>query len=119
MEFATSVGESQVWSWHLDLLGAVVVFRSFTLVLGSLDLRLLIRRIQILNNVGVELLDLLLERGETLYLAGVHASGERLGRDFLLDGPLHRWHRHVRDTAVVQSLLEIVTFGGVVNHTTV
>lgn len=49
-----------------DLLGAVVLLSALALVLGLLNLGLFVSGVQVLNDVGVELLDLFLERGKAL-----------------------------------------------------
>jgi hypothetical protein len=51
---------------HDNILGSVVVFGTFTLVFGGLDFGLFVGRVEVLNDVGVKLLNLLLERGQAL-----------------------------------------------------
>lgn len=65
-------------SGHHDLLRSVVVLSAFALVLGGLDLGLFVGGVQILNDVGVELLNLLFQGRETLYFARIHTSREGL-----------------------------------------
>lgn len=42
-------------------------------------------------------------------LAGIHLGGVRLRGDVLFDGPLDRWHGNVRDAAVIESFLELMS----------
>lgn len=42
-------------------------------------------------------------------LAGIHLGGVRLRGDVLFDRSLDRWHGDVRDAAVVESFLELMS----------
>lgn len=62
-----------------NLLLFVVVSSTFSFVLGFLDSGLLVAFVQVEDDVGVQGLNLLLQVGYRLDLAGVHASREGLG----------------------------------------
>ena len=47
-------------------MGSVVVLGTLALILGGLNLSFLVGRVQVLDDVGVEFLNLLLKRGEAL-----------------------------------------------------
>jgi hypothetical protein len=60
LELAASLGGlDEGGIGHNDVLGSVVVLGAFTLVFGGLDFGFLVSRVQILNDIGVELLDFL------------------------------------------------------------
>jgi hypothetical protein len=92
-----------------DLLRSVVVFSTFTLVLGSLNFGFFVGGVQVLNNIRVEFLNLFLEWGQALDFARIHTRREGLRGNLLFNGSFDRGHWHVRDAAIVQTLLEVVS----------
>ena len=79
LEFAASVAHGDVvGDGNDDLLAAVVVGGALALVFGLLDGGLFVALVEVADDVGVQLLNALLERGETLDSARVSLNGAYL-----------------------------------------